>query len=168
MTQFRITSLFLLFFSFRVFCQLPTYHVDQYKLSKNKKAIKLKSLNQVFKISSNGYILYLDKQTFNSFLPIPDDKGKTEVDTVDLNPYYNIQSNKTLVEQAIYKTALTGKILVKDLIGNDISEKIYTCEYRDNVNTGYVTSGTSIYLKKSKTILLVAAIRNSSIVNFTD
>lgn len=163
----QLASIIILFFSLNSFCQLPNYQAGLYKLSK-KKVIKLKTTEQVVKINSNGYVIYLDKKTFNSYLPIQSDSTTTSNDTIDLSSYYNVPKNKGPIEQAIYKTAAAGKILVKHSNGNAITEKIYTCEFEEKEKTGCVQSGKCIYIKKSKTILLLETTRLTMIVKFLD
>ncbi|MBS1635811.1 MAG: hypothetical protein JST26_07790 [Bacteroidetes bacterium] len=167
MKQFGILPTIILFLSFKSFCQLPNYEVDQFKLSK-KKAIELKPCEQVLKISSNGYLIYLDKKTFETFLPIPSDSSKTPIDTIDLNPYYNIPNNKRPIENALYKTALTGKLFVKRLNGTALSGKIYTCRFEGKNQTGCVPSGECIYIKKTKTILVFYTTRLTNMVKLLD
>lgn len=165
--KYKLATIVILFFSFKSFSQLPNYQVDQLKLSK-KKVLKLKPIEQVVKINSNDYIIYLDKKTFNSFLPIANDAGKASTDTIDLNPYYKVPNNIRPIEQAIYKTALTGKILVKCTNGTELSKKIYTCKFEEKNRTGCVRKGECIYIKKTNTILLAETTSLIKIANFLD
>ncbi len=120
----------------------------------------MKPFQQVVKINSNGYVIYLDKKTFNSFLPLPTDSSKTSIDTIDLNPYYNIPINKGAIELAIYKTVEAGNMSVKYTNGSTLSEKIYICRFSEKVAIGCLRSGECIYIKKKDNFISSNNINN--------